>query len=213
MGSLPFRAEVSTLLIRYDGVVFAEKLNRYTLRMEHKRNTPLIFHPNRLSLVKSLIGSILFVFLSIWMVLTSFESYLYPSLLVKGAGYAGSLLFSFSAVFSLIRSIRKDLAVIVDERGICDNATGVGANWISWDEILDVHVIRLADSNYVCIIPKDKEAFLSRFSWLGRVLRIGPPLSIAAFAISADLFNVNAETLCDQITAYQQDLMSSTSAS
>lgn len=74
--------------------------------------------------------------------------------------------FAIWLIVSNVRKIhQKRNAIVIDESGITDNTGSMAPGFIPWDEIADVHLLKLKDDTYLCATPTNYEAWSSR---LGR---------------------------------------------
>lgn len=168
----------------------------------------LVYRMSRKRLCKSLIWSIVFLCICIWMAVDPYQSD-YPFWLMRAVGILGSVFFSVLILFSAKRLILRDPAVIVSRKGIFDNATGIGVGWIGWEEIQNIYVSSYSAGlnrfSYVGIMPKNRDIFMIRFSWIGRFIRSSPSGS-APIKIQDGLLEVEADSLYREIVAYKQGM-------
>lgn len=70
------------------------------------------------------------------------------------------------SIWLIVSNIRKIYlkrnAIVIDERGISDNTGSMAPGLIFWDEIADVHLLKLKDDTYLCVAPKDYDAWSAR---------------------------------------------------
>jgi hypothetical protein len=128
----------------------------------------IIVYPSRWKLVLLALGSLVFVFLCALIVLGWFGADF--SLLVLVAAYVGVPFFSLCFVYWAYRLLRRKPSLVVDERGIYDNASAIGAGWLGWEEIKEMYVFEYQGQTMLGIVPEDEEAILSRQSTLKRLI-------------------------------------------
>lgn len=67
------------------------------------------------------------------------------------------------SIWLIVSNIRKIYlkrnAIVIDERGIADNTGSMAPGLIPWDEIADVHLLKLKDNTYLCAAPVDYDAW------------------------------------------------------
>ncbi len=120
-----------------------------------------------------------------------FETIFWWSLAGGGTGF-----FFIGGLLSGIRLINWTPAVIIDQDGITDHASGSGVGFIAWDEIERFDVYWFEEQRLLGIWPKDEAALAERIgSWKARALRINKslgvaPVNIADVAVSMELENI-----------------------
>lgn len=66
-------------------------------------------------------------------------------------------------IVSNVRKIHlKRNAIVIDERGITDNTGSMAPGFTPWEEIADVHLLKLKDDTYLCAVPADYDAWSAR---------------------------------------------------
>ena len=128
--------------------------------------------------------------------------------LVHIAGIGGIVLFSILVLMFLRRLYSKEPYLVISSRGVYDNASGSwsGAGWIDWSEIADVRLSKYQGLPCVELVPKNRERFLQRFSWLERLnrsARFGYP----AVALRGPLLPVEPALLAEQIRGYWRNAL------
>lgn len=94
------------------------------------------------------------------------------------------LLFGYCALFALVRLLRPRPSLVLDERGITDNASAMGAGFIAWEEIAAVGMSSMGANRFLVIIPHDAQALLARQPLLKRKIMaanmglVGGPVAI-----------------------------------
>ena len=56
--------------------------------------------------------------------------------------------------------IRRRNAIVIDEKGITDNTDSMGSGFTPWDQIADVHLLKLKDDTFLCAVPADYDAWV-----------------------------------------------------
>lgn len=71
--------------------------------------------------------------------------------------------FSVWLIASNARKIYlKRNAIVIDEHGITDNTGSMAPGFVAWDEIEDVHLLKLKDDTYLCATPTDYVSWSAR---------------------------------------------------
>jgi hypothetical protein len=128
-------------------------------------------------------GSVAFVLAGAWMIRRPDD----PTAVLFGA--AAILFFGASGIFAIVRIVRPTPAVVINDKGIFDNASAVGAGFIAWDEIEDIREYRFKNQVFLGIFPKQLDAILARQSaWKRLAIRAnlalgGAPINIPQVAL------------------------------
>lgn len=99
---------------------------------------------------------------------------------------ADLLFFGLGLVWSAGALIRRSPAIIIDDRGIMDHSSAIGAGFIAWGEIAAVRLV----GAHLLILPIDEPTLLARFpAWRRLFYRansaaLGAPIQITSMALS-----------------------------
>lgn len=55
----------------------------------------------------------------------------------------------------------RSMAIRIDERGILDESSWMSPGFIAWDDVSDVYLLHLKNGSYICVQPKDEQAWLA----------------------------------------------------
>ncbi|MGI4789132.1 MAG: STM3941 family protein [Janthinobacterium lividum] len=115
----------------------------------------IVLYPARWKMALIALGGLLFVLCAplLWATGDPF---------IRVVAVADVLFFGFCALFALGRLLRPRPSLVIDERGITDNASATGAGFIAWDEIAAVGMSSMGANRFLVIIPHDTEAILAR---------------------------------------------------
>lgn len=75
-------------------------------------------------------------------------------------GWAGLPLATGILVLSARRIARRQRAIVVDERGIADRTGPLAPGLIPWEQVQEVFLLRLKSGSYLCVVPRDLDAWL-----------------------------------------------------
>lgn len=77
--------------------------------------------------------------------------------------------FSLWLIVSSFRKaiLRRD-AIVIDAAGITDHTGGMAHGFIAWDDIAEVYLLKLKDDTFMCVEPRDRDAWMAS---LGRAPR------------------------------------------
>lgn len=87
-----------------------------------------------------------------------------PTLIFLSLGVAGLPISVFIIIVSLRGILRRRNAIVIDRTGITDNTGSMAPGHISWEQIAEVHLLKLKDDTYLCVIPSDIETWLASLS-------------------------------------------------
>jgi hypothetical protein len=145
-----------------------------------------------------------FLALSIWVLLL-------PSAKVSFQGaLAAWICIPFSIIvgaFAFSRLCSKKPALIIDEKGITDNASWMAAGFVPWGDITGVGLAKFRKRQFLGITVRNSEQYLTKAGRLKRVLMnsnhstLGYIINIPQVAIP-----VSVEKLLAHINEYRQHL-------
>ena len=165
---------------------------------------PITVHFSKGRVLLILVGAMGFLAVSIWL-LTQ------PSAKVSFQGaLAAWICIPFSIIvgaFAFSRLCSNKPALIIDERGITDNASGMAVGFVPWEDITGAGIGKFRKQEFLGIAVRNPEQYLAKPSWLRRRLMktnrsaLGYEINIPQFALS-----VSIETLLPYINEYRQHL-------
>ena len=120
---------------------------------------------NKRKLTMLLTGSIAFVAIGLWFVLSqpkiSNTFFGNPALIII-AGIVSILFFGFCAFF-IFRKLQDDKAgLIINETGITDNASGVPAGHIPWKDIKEIKTVQVLTEKFLMILVINPNEYIDR---------------------------------------------------
>ena len=145
---------------------------------------------SKIKLWLGMIGSLLFVVIAIWMLITDASVSRYNPLIVKIAAFVGVLFFGACLIFMIKKLFDKEMGLIINEDGIYDNSSGVSAGLIDWKDINEIRVEQIMTTKFILIFVNDPEKYLERIKskMKARIMRTnmkmyGTPISISSNAL------------------------------
>ena len=135
-------------------------------------------------LVLGIIGSILFVVLGAFVVMSK-EPKL-ASIFVKIAGIAGILFFGATGVYGVIKSFDKSIGLTIDENGIIDNSSASSIGLIKWSDITEIQTSQVQSTKFLLIHTVNPDFYINKAKGVKRKVMemnkrfYGTPLSIAS---------------------------------
>ena len=126
----------------------------------------LVIFPSRKKLVLIAIAAFVFVALGVFIIKKP-ETY-WPVRVL--GGYLGVALFSACLGYALLRLIKPKPSLVINDEGVFDNASAIGAGMLQWSEIIEVKIISFMGQRFLSIVPNNIEVILQRQSVLKRWL-------------------------------------------
>lgn len=179
--------------------------------VSHDQNLrPVSISLNKLKLVKLLLGAVAFVGFGIWFTIK-------PSTFAKGpfglmgdtgiiiVGWASIAFFGACAVIAFFKLLDNSPGLVVDGTGINDNSSGVSVGLITWDDITGLTVRQVYKQQYITILVKNPEEYISRCknAFKRRAIKLnyqmyGSPINITSTTLKCsfdELYALLAERL------------------
>jgi hypothetical protein len=165
----------------------------------------IVIYPSRRKLLLIIAGCSAFVALGIF-ILISDDKALF-------LGVSTIAVFGLGLLYPAVRLARPTPAVIIHYSGIFDNASGLSAGFLPWEEIMDMYMAKIKNQRMLAIRVKDVESFLNRQSGLKanlmkiNVSLIGAPINIPATALPISLEELiqSIQQKCPGITILSRD--------
>jgi hypothetical protein len=180
-------------------------MSRADAREETKRMTPitprskeLVLYPARWKMGLLALGSLVFVLTGVFLWVVGGA----PSgAFLRGICIADWLFFGFCFLFATSRLISPRPSLVLDDRGLTDNASAVGAGLVRWEEITGVVMVEMGITRYLTVEVRDPEAVLARQPTLKRwVMTANQSLGTSPITIPGAL-PISLDELAELITA------------
>jgi hypothetical protein len=124
-------------------------------------------------LVFSLFGSVAFFIMGFYLIKNDGDYWIANGLFPKSLGIVCAVFFTATALIALFKLFDKSPGIIIDEKGITDNASGVSAGLIEWKDIKGIRTRRVQFTNFLMIDTSDPEKYLKRLpavkAWIMRL--------------------------------------------
>ncbi|MEL1245827.1 STM3941 family protein [Flavobacterium sp. DGU11] len=161
---------------------------------------PVVIQLSKGKLALLLIGSIIFVIIGVWILVSGpvSSNVLLDNPIVKyGAGIASILFFGFIAVAYIVKLFDTRPGLIIDEKGITDNASGVSAGFIPWGDVRHIYTTQVMNQKFIMIgvnNPEDyinrQAKFLKKKAMNYNFKNYGSPISITPNGLKMDFENL-----------------------
>ncbi|WP_078393794.1 STM3941 family protein [Shouchella patagoniensis] len=131
--------------------------------MKDQLSKPIVVFPPKRTMALLAFGALVFVVMGFNLLsLTGPEHDASYNTLLAIIGYASILFFGFCFVYAVYRMISPKPSLRIDENGIYDNASVVGAGLVHWDEIRSLPIYHYAGQVYLGIELHDVDAVIRR---------------------------------------------------
>jgi hypothetical protein len=161
---------------------------------------------SKTKIVLMLIGALAFVALGSWFVLspTTFKStqWINPAFITI-VGYVSILFFGLCAIFCIRKLTGNQPGLIIDEKGLIDNSSGLSAGHILWSDIEDVSVIEIHKQKLIMIHVKNPHDYIVRHNNL--VKRKGLELNNKMYGTPLSISSNGLQTSFDNLLAILKD--------
>jgi hypothetical protein len=116
------------------------------------------------------------------------------------AGLAAAVFFGACGLYALWRLLRPRPALVINRRGIVDNASALSIGFLSWDDIAELYEYRYQNQVMLGIVPRDLDAVLGKQpAWKRRVLRANLWLGTAPINIPQVILPMKVSELLREI--------------
>ncbi len=157
---------------------------------------------NKTKILLSLVGALAFVWLGIWLLINPPHSphplWGNPTFIFRG-GIASILFFGIVAVVLFRKFFDKIPGLIIDSKGITDNASGVSAGFIPWTDIQEIKISEVMNQKFLILIVSNPEDYIAKVtnSLKKSVINMnyktyGSPISIASNSLQINFDELHA---------------------
>ena len=156
----------------------------------------LVIPPSRIRLVGTLLGALAFVALGALMMVVEMRQ----GLFAKFVGLVAIVFFGAIAISVLKHLVTLGPAIIINEKGIVDNSSGVSVGFIAWEDIAEVREYTFENQTFLGIMPKDLDKLLAKQpKWKRTAIRANLKLGAAPVNIPQAMLGVNVSDLAREI--------------
>ncbi|WP_058270130.1 STM3941 family protein [Olsenella massiliensis] len=61
---------------------------------------------------------------------------------------------------NIVKLIHRHSVIVIDEKGITDNTDSMGSGFTPWNQISDVHLLKLKDDTFLCAVPTNYDEWV-----------------------------------------------------
>lgn len=174
---------------------------------------------SKTKLFLTICGSALFVVLGFYMILKmAYAQDLLNPLLVQGIGFVSVVFFGAISIFGSKKLFDRTPGLIVDDKGITDNSSGVCVGLIEWKDIAGISKYEVMSTTFLLIHVYHPEKYLAKANKTkARVMKAnmkmtGTPLTISSTAMQCD-FTELTKSVTDAFEEYKRDTVGNNSDS
>lgn len=153
----------------------------------------------------------LFVVLGFYIILKGAHSQEdFNPLLVQGMGFVSVVFFGAIAIFGSKKIFDRTPGLIVDDKGVTDNSSGVCVGLIGWKDIAGISKYEVMSTKFLLIHVYNPEKYLVKANKTkARIMKAnmkmaGTPLTISSTALQCD-FTELTKSVTDAFEEYQRD--------
>ncbi len=131
----------------------------------------IIYYPNKIKFSAMIGMSVIFVLVGVFFGFRGTELGV-PGWMNFVVAWIGVPFFGLCAFYGTFRVLDSAPLVIINDQGVFDNASALGAGLIFWDEIEGSGVHLISSQKMLEIVVKDPKAVISRQPWYKRYLML-----------------------------------------
>ena len=140
----------------------------------------LVVPTSRAKGLATVLGSAIFVLTGAWLVSGAGED----GPLNAVVGLAAVAFFGLCGISALFHVVRASPAVVINHRGIVDNASALGVGLVPWENIAEVREYRVQNQVFLGIIPRNlDQVLLNQPAWKRAAIRANLRLGAAPMNI------------------------------
>lgn len=156
-------------------------------------------------------GAALFVVLGFYLILKgAYRLDDFNPLLVQGIGFVSVVFFGAIAIFGSKKMFDRTPGVIINDKGITDNSSGVSVGLITWNDITGISTTVVVTTKYLLLHVSNPEEYLAKANKTkARIMKanmkmVGTPLSISTNTLACT-FDELEKIITDAFKEYNSD--------
>jgi hypothetical protein len=169
---------------------------------------------SKIKLLLVLIGSLTFVALGLWLVISQptihVDSSTVDLIRLFIAGWLSIIFFGLCTLLSIRKLADNRPGLTINDIGITDNSSGISCGQIHWSDILNISVLKIQRQKFIMLQVKNPEDYINRQTskFKRKMLKMnfnkfGSPLSISSNGLKIS-FNDLHKLLVDSYDAAKQ---------
>lgn len=148
--------------------------------------TPIEIPISKTKLLFTVCGATIFVVLGFYMILRmAHDQNEFNPLLLQGVGFVSVVFFGAIAIFGSKRLFTPSPGLVIDDKGIIDNSSGVSIGLIEWNDIKGITKTQVMSNHFLLIHVVNPEKYLTRANkakarmMTANMKMVGTPISIS----------------------------------
>ncbi len=126
----------------------------------------IVIFPSRKKLVLIAVGAFVFIAIGVFIIR---KPEIFWVIRILG-GYLGVAFSGACLGYALLRLTKPKPSLVINDEGVFDNASAIGAGMLKWSEIAELKIISYMGQRFLSIVPNNLEEILQRQSILKRWL-------------------------------------------
>jgi hypothetical protein len=164
----------------------------------------IVVYPSKFKMALIAAGALMFVCFALGF--TIWQDEVGTPWVIVIASLVGIPIFGSGFLYLCYRLIVPKPSVIVNHRGIFDNASILSAGLVKWDEIAYVYVYDVNGRSFLGIVPLDMEAFLQRQqAFKRRLMKFKMGIGATPINIPQFMLRMKVDELILRIQEYHQN--------
>lgn len=162
-----------------------------------KTNKQVEIPLSKFKIVLMLIGALTFVSIGLWFVINPPTLKFRNPATIASAGYASIVFFGICALLLIRKLFDDNPGLIIDNKGLIDNSSGLSTGYISWSDIENISVIKIHRQKLILLHVKNPQEFITNQKSLFKRKNMelstkmyGTPLSITANGLKTTFDNL-----------------------
>lgn len=164
-------------------------------------NEQAVIPLNKKRMLPNLLGAMVFVIAGSFMLVAAIagKGQLFGRVVFLIVGLAALLFFGAIAWVMLAKIVRRRAGLIISDKGLTDNSSGLSAGFIAWNDIRKINVSYTGKLAFLVVVPKNPEKYiqregnpLKRLAMRMNYKMSGSPIHILASYLDTDLHSLNA---------------------
>jgi hypothetical protein len=158
---------------------------------------PITISLSKKKLVKSLIGSVVFVIIGTWMLFTQPETSnpVFNNTLIKNGAAIICVVFFGAMIFLFIGKLRdKKYGLTIDDKGFHDNSSATAVGSVLWEDIEGFMQIEVVRQKMIVVYVNNPDYYIERETkgWVKKTRKYnfnqyGSPIIISAHALNCSV--------------------------
>jgi len=159
--------------------------------------SPVVISLSKKKLIKSLVGSVVFVIIGIWMLITQPETSnpVFNDTFIKNGAAILCVGFFGTMIFLFIGKLRDNkYGLTIDEKGFHDNSSATSVGTVLWEDIEGFMKIEVVRQPMIVVYVNNPEHYIERETkgWVKKTRKhnfgqYGSPIIISAHALNCSV--------------------------